>query len=125
MAIQAIRRDQHSMVAALVAMISRIQTKIRVPYGQMSTSEEARRALGTAILVRRTRLRLSQADLGKATGLNPANLSRIEAGAADMTVTTQCRVAAGLGINVFQLWAEAEREAVELAKHPDRDGGSP
>ncbi len=68
---------------------------------------------------------MSQADLGRVTGLNPANLSRIETGSADMTVTTQCRVATGLGLTVFQLWAAAEAEMAGQAEQPTGEMQSP
>ena len=112
------------MVVAFAGKILYFEMGNRVRYLPMNTAEEARRALGMAARMRRTLLGMSQEDVGKASGLNPANLSRIETGAADATVTTQCRLAAGLGWTVFQLWAEAEMVAAKLAERSSREGGA-
>lgn len=48
---------------------------------------------------------MSQPELSRACGLAQANVSHIECGHKDLTVTTLCRIAAALGVGPAQLLA--------------------
>lgn len=60
--------------------------------------------LGKRIRHLREKARLSQQQLADAIGINRSNLSQIETGARGPHVATQQRIAAALGVELFELY---------------------
>ncbi len=73
-------------------------------------ADEARRGFGLAVRLARTRKNWSQEGLAKAAGLERTSISDIERGIRSPGLDVQVRLAEALGVQVSDLWAEAERE---------------
>lgn len=73
---------------------------------------------GTRIYEYRLSLKISQAELARRAGLAQANLSNIEKGKRDLTVTTLIRLASALGIKPSRLIdpSEAEKKGIHLTR---------
>lgn len=56
--------------------------------------------LGEAIMIRRKYLGMSQSDLAKASGIQQANISRIEKGHSNFTINQLKRIASALGASI-------------------------
>ena len=56
--------------------------------------------LGEAIMIRRKHLGMSQSDLAKASGIQQANISRIEKGHSNFTINQLKRIASALGASI-------------------------
>ena len=56
--------------------------------------------LGEAIMIRRKYLGMSQLDLAKASGIQQANISRIEKGHSNFTINQLKRIASALGASI-------------------------
>jgi transcriptional regulator with XRE-family HTH domain len=90
--------------------------------------EQARRALGQAIRIARSRRQWTQKDLGQRSGVDQGYISDIERGERDLSFSTQRRLANALGLSVAQLMQAAEEEQSrqgDLSLHPDHDEAEP
>lgn len=54
--------------------------------------------IGTQITLKRLEKKMTQAQLSQAAGIPQPNLSKIEKGKQDLTVTTLCKIAYALGV---------------------------
>lgn len=73
-------------------------------------ADKARRGFGLAIRLARTRKNWSQEGLAKAADLERTSISDIERGIRSPSLDIKVRLAEALGVQLSELWAEAERE---------------
>jgi len=59
--------------------------------------------IGSRIQSIRTRLGITQDELGERVGLNPKYISAIECGQRNITIKTLDKIAKGLGVELFEL----------------------
>ncbi len=83
---------------------------------------EIRRAFGLAVKLARTRRGWTQEQLGRAAGLDRGHVSRIERGDLDLTISTQQKIAAALGVTLAELVAQAEEEMERRRKRLGQAG---
>lgn len=72
--------------------------------------------IGRAIFHFRKRQAMSQVALGAAVGINQSNISRIERGTQDISVSMLEKIALVLAVQVSELCAFAETEDVEAVR---------
>ena len=66
----------------------------------IKSSDNLEIELGHVIMLRRKSLGMSQSDLALKTGIQQANISRIEKGRSNFTITQLKRIANALGTNI-------------------------
>ena len=66
----------------------------------IKSSDNLEIELGHVIMLRRKSLGMSQSDLALKTGIQQANISRIEKGRSNLTITQLKRIANALGTNI-------------------------
>lgn len=71
----------------------------------MDRQQDALRRLGAGLTEIRKRKDLTQAQLAALTGLDPTDISAIEAGELDPTITMLLNLARGLGLSPSELLA--------------------
>jgi transcriptional regulator with XRE-family HTH domain len=71
-------------------------------------------ALGKLVKTKRTKLGISQEELGFQANLDRTYISGIERGVRNPSLTALVTLAQGLGINVSELLFELEKEANKL-----------
>ncbi len=73
-------------------------------------------AFGDVVREQRSRRKLSQEALGRASDLSPTHITAIERARKDVQITTMLRLVRGLGMTPSELWAAYEEKATELAE---------
>ena len=83
---------------------------------------DIRLAFGLAVKLARTRRGWTQEQLGRAAGLDRGHVSRIERGDLDLSISTQQKIAAALGVTLAELVAQAEEEMERRRKRLGQAG---
>ena len=65
--------------------------------------------IGSQIYLRRLEKGMTQAELARRAGIPQPNLSNIEKGKRDLTISTLARIAHALGVNVRDFFAREEK----------------